>query len=146
MDPIKCRWTKFQIQNFRSWTYYRIRLWSQGYLHGHFLRHGLHYCPSDYPGIRDWCEFVSLFHMLQFFFSRPFNFCHFLQKLTRRLHLSKLRTSRFSESAQLACFYLVTLVWSVDISIFVRNEAIKHLNHSINDWIKGSISLLHCGI
>lgn len=43
----------------------------------------------------------------------------FLQKLTRRMHLSKLRTSKFSESAQLLCFYLVAMVWAVDIAIWV---------------------------
>ncbi|OQV21748.1 Translocating chain-associated membrane protein 1 [Hypsibius exemplaris] len=41
-----------------------------------------------------------------------------IDKLTRRLHLSKLRTSRFAESAQLVCFYIITLVWSVDLAIF----------------------------
>lgn len=40
-----------------------------------------------------------------------------VDKITRRLHLSKLRTSRFSESAQLLCFYLVSLIWSVDLIV-----------------------------
>ncbi|XP_055345472.1 translocating chain-associated membrane protein 1-like [Paramacrobiotus metropolitanus] len=42
---------------------------------------------------------------------------YLVDKLTRRMHLSKLRTSRFSESAQLIGFYLVAFVWSVDLAI-----------------------------
>jgi translocating chain-associated membrane protein 1 len=41
---------------------------------------------------------------------------YLIDKLTRRMHLSKLRTSRFSESGQLIGFYLICLVWSADLA------------------------------
>lgn len=43
----------------------------------------------------------------------------FIQKLNRKLHLSKIKHSKFNESGQLLIFYLVSVVWAVEI---VRRE------------------------
>ncbi|UYV80274.1 TRAM1 [Cordylochernes scorpioides] len=42
-----------------------------------------------------------------------------VQKLNRKLHLSKMKHNKFNESGQLLVFYLISLVWSADI---IRRE------------------------
>lgn len=38
-----------------------------------------------------------------------------LQKLNRKMHLSKIKHSKFNESGQLLIFYLVSAIWGADI-------------------------------
>lgn len=38
-----------------------------------------------------------------------------LQKITKKLHLSKAKHSKFNESGQLLVFYLISIVWGIDI-------------------------------
>ncbi|GBN88210.1 Translocating chain-associated membrane protein 1, partial [Araneus ventricosus] len=38
-----------------------------------------------------------------------------LDKLNRKLHLSKMKHSKFNESGQLLVFYLISLIWGGDI-------------------------------
>jgi len=40
---------------------------------------------------------------------------YLLDKVNRKLHLSKVKHTKFNESGQLLCFYLVSLVWAGDI-------------------------------
>lgn len=40
-----------------------------------------------------------------------------LQKISKRLHLSKSKLAVFSTSGQLAAFYLISTVWGLDIII-----------------------------
>lgn len=42
-----------------------------------------------------------------------------LQKVNRKLHLSKIKHSKFNESGQLLIFFLISLVWAADI---IRRE------------------------
>lgn len=42
-----------------------------------------------------------------------------LQKVNRRLHLSKSKNTKFNESGQLCVFHLVSSVWSFYILITV---------------------------
>ena len=39
------------------------------------------------------------------------------QKLNRRMHLSKVKHSKFNESGQLLAFYATSAVWGTDIII-----------------------------
>ena len=39
----------------------------------------------------------------------------FMQKINRKLHLSKLKHSKFDESAQLVAFYAISVVAGADI-------------------------------
>ncbi len=43
----------------------------------------------------------------------------YLQKLNRKMHLSKVKHSKFNESGQLLVFYVVSAVWGTDIIIRV---------------------------
>lgn len=40
---------------------------------------------------------------------------YLLDKINRKLHLSKIKNAKFNESGQLLSFYLVSIVWAVDI-------------------------------
>lgn len=42
-----------------------------------------------------------------------------LQKLNRRMHLSKVKHSKFNESGQLAIFYAASAAWGIDLIIRV---------------------------
>lgn len=44
---------------------------------------------------------------------------YILDKLNRKLHLSKIKHSKFNESGQLLIFYLVSIVWAIEI---IRRE------------------------
>ncbi|XP_064481004.1 translocating chain-associated membrane protein 1-like isoform X2 [Ornithodoros turicata] len=44
---------------------------------------------------------------------------YLLDKLNRKMHLSKVKHSKFNESGQLLIFYLVSLTWGIDI---IRRE------------------------
>lgn len=40
---------------------------------------------------------------------------HFIQRTVKRLHLSKVKTTKYYDSGCLAVFYFISLVWGVDI-------------------------------
>ena len=42
-----------------------------------------------------------------------------LQKMNRKLHLSKVKHSKFNESGQLLVFYLASVIWGADIILRV---------------------------
>ena len=44
---------------------------------------------------------------------------YILDKLNRKLHLSKIKHSKFNESGQLLIFYLISLVWAIEV---IRRE------------------------
>ena len=48
-------------------------------------------------------------------------FCFFVfkQKLNRKLHLSKVKHSKFNESGQLIAFYLFSVAWGIDVMMRV---------------------------
>ena len=45
--------------------------------------------------------------------------CPMLQKMNRKLHLSKVKHSKFNESGQLLVFYLASVIWGADIILRV---------------------------
>lgn len=47
----------------------------------------------------------------------------FTQKLNRKLHLSRTKTSKFNESGQLLTFYLISAAWGIEI---FRRENFLH--------------------
>lgn len=57
-------------------------------------------------------------------FSFPFSFLSASsQKINRRLHLSKVKHSKFNESGQLVAFHLTSLIWCLYVVVTVRHEA-----------------------
>lgn len=50
-----------------------------------------------------------------------------LDKLNRKLHLSKTKHSKFNESGQLLAFYIFSIVWAVDIMI--KEGYLNNLSH-----------------
>ncbi len=42
---------------------------------------------------------------------------YLLDKVNRKLHLSKIKHAKFNESGQLLCFYPVSILWAGDILI-----------------------------
>lgn len=52
------------------------------------------------------------------------------QKINRRLHLSKVKHSKFNESGQLVAFHLTSMVWCLYVVVTVRHGA---------GWILGSV-------
>ncbi|OPJ87183.1 hypothetical protein AV530_011184 [Patagioenas fasciata monilis] len=46
-----------------------------------------------------------------------------LDKINRRLHLSKVKHSKFNESGQLVAFHLTSMVWCLYVVVTVRNGA-----------------------
>ncbi|XP_064596873.1 translocating chain-associated membrane protein 1-like 1 [Liolophura sinensis] len=49
-----------------------------------------------------------------------------LDKLNRRMHLSKIKHSKFNESGQLLTFYIVSAVWGADI--IIRESYVANIN------------------
>ena len=52
-----------------------------------------------------------------------------LQKVNRRLHLSKSKNTKFNESGQLCVFHLVSSVWSLYILVTVRTCSMLSTPH-----------------
>ena len=40
-----------------------------------------------------------------------------MDKINRKMHLSKLKHSKFNESGQLLVFYIISLAWGIDILV-----------------------------
>lgn len=49
------------------------------------------------------------------------------QKINRRLHLSKVKHSKFNESGQLVAFHLTSVIWCLYVVVTVRHGAAWHL-------------------
>jgi len=72
--------------------------------------------PSDILytyGLKDLCAifFYSLICIVMHAILQEY----FLDKVTKKLHLSKAKHSTFNESGQLLVFYLISIVWGIDI-------------------------------
>lgn len=69
--------------------------------------------PLYIPGIRDWaCVF---FYTLICIVVHAIIQEYILDKVSKKLHLSKSKLAIFQNSGQLAAFYLVSIVWGLDI-------------------------------
>ncbi|GLV32140.1 TRAM [Carabus blaptoides fortunei] len=71
--------------------------------------------PLYQPGMKDWCAvfFYSLICIVIHAILQEY----VLDKISKRLHLSKSKLAVFSTSGQLAAFYLVSTVWGLDIIV-----------------------------
>lgn len=71
--------------------------------------------PLYQPGMKDWCAvfFYSLICIVIHAILQEY----VLDKISKRLHLSKSKLAVFSTSGQLAAFYLISTVWGLDIII-----------------------------
>lgn len=49
------------------------------------------------------------------------------QKINRRLHLSKVKHSKFNESGQLVAFHLTSVIWCLYVVVTVRHGAGRDL-------------------
>lgn len=65
--------------------------------------------------IISWLVNEVVFHPTETFMNLSF----ILQKLNRKLHLSKVKHSKFNESGQLVTFYLFSIFWGMDIMMKV---------------------------
>lgn len=66
-------------------------------------------------GVKDIC--AVFFYMLVAVVMHAVCQEYALDKINRKMHLSKLKHSKFNESGQLFVFYLISLVWGVDILV-----------------------------
>lgn len=62
----------------------------------------------------------------------------FFQKVSKRLHLSKVKLAKFNESSQLVLFYILSVIWGIDIII---RSVISNINIVIFYIIKCNINL-----
>ncbi|KAG1666743.1 Translocating chain-associated membrane protein 1-like 1 [Nymphon striatum] len=69
-------------------------------------------------GLKDLC--VSFFYLLICIVMHAIIQEYILDKLNRKLHLSKVKHSKFNESGQLLIFYVISVLWGGDI-IFKEN-------------------------
>lgn len=75
------------------------------------------------------------------FCNRHLQFWLCLQKVSKRLHLSKSKLAVFSKSGQLVTFYLVSTVWGMDI--IVKEKFLPDVSNSKNMFIHSNIYFLN---
>lgn len=99
-------------------------------LHSH-----LHHHARDLTGICVRCKFHSL----------PFNFIAeqilFLQKVSKKLHLSKFKLSRFNDSGQLVVFYLMSFLWGAEV--IIREQYAENMSRLWADYPNHPMTFLH---
>lgn len=64
-----------------------------------------------------------------------------LQKLSKKLHLSKFKLNRFNESGQLVFFYLMSFLWGADV--IVRDGFFQQFSLLWKDYPSHPMSFLH---
>jgi len=86
--------------------------------------------PLYRPGMRDWCAvfFYSLICIVIHAILQEY----VLDKISKRLHLSKSKLAVFSTSGQFAAFYLCSSLWGLDI--IVREHYISDLSLLWKDY------------
>lgn len=69
--------------------------------------------PLYIPGVRDWAAvfFYSLICIVLHAIIQEY----LLDKVSKKLHLSKSKLAIFSTSGQLTAFYLISILWGLDI-------------------------------
>lgn len=80
-------------------------------------------------GIRDLCV-VSFYTLICIIMHAVIQECA-LDKLNRRLHLSRTKTIKFNESGQLLSFYIISAAWGIEI---FRRE--NYLNTFPSTWLE----------
>lgn len=72
-----------------------------------------------------WCKKrIEEFYYLSICFNKSivltfvsYFFLFLFQKVSKRLHLSKVKLAKFNESSQLVLFYILSIIWGIDIII-----------------------------
>ncbi|XP_053671971.1 translocating chain-associated membrane protein 1 [Anopheles nili] len=66
---------------------------------------------------------------------------YILDKISKKLHLSKFKLSRFNESGQLVVFYAMSFLWGLDL--IVREQYIGNLQKLWEDYPEHPMIFLH---
>ena len=66
-----------------------------------------------------------------------------LQKLSKRLHLSKSKHSKFNESSQLITFYILSAIWGIDIILRYSYNLIRKYSFKWSMYREAPIFLSH---
>lgn len=63
------------------------------------------------------------------------------QKVSKKLHLSKFKLSRFNESGQLVVFYLMSFLWGAEV--IIREQYAENMSRLWADYPNHPMSFLH---
>lgn len=63
------------------------------------------------------------------------------QKVSKKLHLSKFKLSRFNESGQLVVFYLMSFLWGAEV--IIREQYAENMSKLWADYPSHPMSFLH---
>jgi len=81
-------------------------------------------------GIRDLCV-VAFYTLICIIMHAVVQEC-VLDKINRKLHLSKTKTSKFNESGQLLTFYIISAAWGIEI--FRRDNYLQTIKQTWEDY------------
>lgn len=87
--------------------------------------------PSSLEAAQDEEEELMVSHVFLLFVSPSAP----SQKINRRLHLSKVKHSKFNESGQLVAFHLTSVIWCSYVVVTVRHRAGWHLGFQGELWV-----------
>lgn len=71
----------------------------------------------------------------------PNSLFSFLQKISKRLHLSKFKLTRFNDSSQLIVFYTMSFLWGVDV--IIRENYFGKISQLWDNYPLHPMSFLH---
>uniref|UniRef100_A0A1L8DUN4 Translocating chain-associated membrane protein n=1 Tax=Nyssomyia neivai TaxID=330878 RepID=A0A1L8DUN4_9DIPT len=91
------------------------------------------------PGWKDSC--AVFFYMLICIIMHAILQEYVLDKISKKLHLSKFKLSRFNESGQLVVFYLVGFFWGLEV--ILREQYIAKLSSLWEEYPNHPMSFLH---
>ncbi|XP_055684715.1 translocating chain-associated membrane protein 1 [Lutzomyia longipalpis] len=91
------------------------------------------------PGWKDSC--AVFFYMLICIIMHAILQEYVLDKISKKLHLSKFKLSRFNESGQLVVFYLVGFFWGLEV--ILREQYIARLSSLWEEYPNHPMSFLH---
>lgn len=90
-------------------------------------------------GWKDWCSvfFYTLICIIMHALLQEY----FIDKVSKKLHLSKFKLARFNDSCQLLVFYLISLVWGFDV--IVREGYIRQFSLLWDQFPNHAMIFLH---
>ena len=103
---------------------------------GVFLHLNLHHHACNLTRICVRREFPSTFPIFTWINSN-LN----LQKVSKKLHLSKFKLSRFNESGQLVVFYLMSFIWGAEV--IIREQYAENMSRLWTDYPNHPMTFLH---
>ncbi|XP_059609537.1 translocating chain-associated membrane protein 1 [Phlebotomus argentipes] len=90
-------------------------------------------------GWKDFC--AVFFYMLICIIMHAILQEYVLDKISKKLHLSKFKLSRFNESGQLVVFYLVSFLWGFEVML--REQYLSRLSSLWEDYPDHPMTFLH---